>query len=526
MASFNPNKKDNSNAGFFNKILSDLSDYGVNYSDMIFRNSKARGKYELAPRVDGGSGNAADYYKAFSEQAIARFLEKKNISYFDHSYREKRTILQEYSKKTILRDYIRIITDEAIVYDKDKFFCSHVPLEGNFSDNIKEKFASNFKLLYSHFELNDSRKAKALFKKFIVEGFLAYEIIYDDRERNIIGLKELESWTLTPAIDPITFKQIQIQNADSLNDRRILLDTRIIYLSYSNFNDIDETSYIEPLIRPYNLYEILEQTLVMFRIAHATPFKKYLIPTDGLSVNQAHESISKLMAAFEDRVEFDSNSGKVLINGKSNIPYSKEVWIPTANGQTPTIEMVSYDGPNLLETDSIIFFKNLLKAASMIPLTRLDQNNPSGGNMFQDAAEVTREELMFARFIDSLRSAFSEIITKPLQIQCCLDFPELRLREDFKSLVSIEYFKDNVFERWKELNNLSKQVEIIGGMIDRIKITVDGVEEPYFHPEFLIKKYMSFTDIDLQENEKMKILKRAKPGSETGGGTEEAPPLL
>jgi hypothetical protein len=107
-----------------------------------------------------------------------------------------------------------------------------------------------------------------------------------------------------------------------------------------------------------------------------------------------------------------------------------------------------------------------------------------------------------------------------------LDFPELRLREDFKSLVSIEYFKDNVFERWKELNNLSKQVEIIGGMIDRIKITVDGVEEPYFHPEFLIKKYMSFTDIDLQENEKMKILKRAKPGSETGGGTEEAPPLL
>jgi hypothetical protein len=208
MASFNPNKKDNSNAGFFNKILSDLSDYGVNYSDMIFRNSKARGKYELAPRVDGGSGNAADYYKAFSEQAIARFLEKKNISYFDHSYREKRTILQEYSKKTILRDYIRIITDEAIVYDKDKFFCSHVPLEGNFSDNIKEKFASNFKLLYSHFELNDSRKAKALFKKFIVEGFLAYEIIYDDRERNIIGLKELESWTLTPAIDPITFKQI------------------------------------------------------------------------------------------------------------------------------------------------------------------------------------------------------------------------------------------------------------------------------------------------------------------------------
>lgn len=88
--------------------------------------------------------------------------------------------------------------------------------------------------------------------------------------------------------------------------------------------------------------------------------------------------------------------------------------MPTANGQMPTIEMVSYDGPNLLETDTIIYFKNALKAASMIPLTRLDQNNPSGGNMFQDAAEVTREELMFARFIDSLRAAFSEIITKPL----------------------------------------------------------------------------------------------------------------
>jgi hypothetical protein len=66
---------------------------------------------------------------------------------------------------------------------------------------------------------------------------------------------------------------------------------------------------------------------------------------------------------------------------------------------------------------------------------------------------VTREELMFSRFIEVLRSSFIEILTKPLWIQMCLEFPELKDRPEFKADISIKYNKDNLYEEWKILHD-------------------------------------------------------------------------
>ena len=45
-----------------------------------------------------------------------------------------------------------------------------------------------------------------------------------------------------------------------------------------------------------------------------------------------------------------------------------------------------------------------------------------------NAEGTTREEIKFSRFITRLRSIFQEILIKPLWLQMCLDFPELRRR--------------------------------------------------------------------------------------------------
>ena len=52
---------------------------------------------------------------------------------------------------------------------------------------------------------------------------------------------------------------------------------------------------------------------------------------------------------------------------------------------------------------------------SVVYRKRFDKEN-GGGNLFTDAAEMTRDEIKFHNFIMRLRSNFKEIIVKPLKI--------------------------------------------------------------------------------------------------------------
>jgi hypothetical protein len=507
MSSFNTDKASFDNqksTPFFSQLLRGLGSWGMDYSDMVFRNSQAKG-------INENPNNNQSTYQIFAEQAVGMFLDKKSLSYYDRAYPDKRNILREYSQKNEINKFVETIVNEAIVYDEKKYFCRPNDIEGNYSDNIKERIFTVFNKLYQIFELNDGKKALNLFKMFIIDGYLAFEIIYDDKRKNIIGFKILDPHSLVITLDPSTLKPVWIQFPDR-SDKKILLDTQIIYIAYSDLYS-GYTSYVEPLIRPYNLYRIIEETIVMYRITNATMYKKFVIPTDGLSKSQAKEAIAKLMATYEDKVEFDSRTGQININGKANIPYSKEIWLPGAGGQTPTVELVDAQGPNLLETDTIVYFYNALKRASSIPLTRLDQNNSAGGTIFQEVNEVTREELMFSRFIEVLRSSFVEILTKPLWIQMCLEFPELKDRPEFKADISIKYNKDNLYEEWKILTNLDKKTTIINNLL----ALKEDNEGSYFEAEYLIKKYMGLNSIDLQENEKIKRIRKADKDSTAGG---------
>jgi len=58
-------------------------------------------------------------------------------------------------------------------------------------------------------------------------------------------------------------------------------------------------------------------------------YTKFVIPTNGMSKSQAKESVAKLMQSYKEDVNFDSESGEITVNGKPNIPFSKQIWIPS-----------------------------------------------------------------------------------------------------------------------------------------------------------------------------------------------------
>lgn len=523
MASYNPLNSQNQNntyissavenKGLFNRLLRNLSNFGMRYDDMIIRNTVGVGINE-----DPYSQKNNSMYDFFSQKAVSSVLNRKSVPYLDRSYADKRRILREYSIKDELRDFVSAVADESIIYNDDKDFCAPKPLSNDYSQDVKDKYQEYFEVIYHRFGFGDSITAWNMMKDFLIDGYVAIEIVWDDKKKNIIHFNRLRPETLVPAYEP-SVGNLWIQYPEDPQLRRIFLDSQIVFVSYSTQNDYSETSYLEGLIKPYNQLKILEQTRIMFNIINATIYQKFTIPIKGLPRQRAEEQIGQLIADYSEEIEWDDTLGTVSINGRKHLPYNKQVWFPEGDAGTPAMELVSPEGHNLNENDMLTWFYNILKRASKIPFQRFEKEN-GGGNIFSDASEMTRDEIKFNNFINRLRANYKELIVKPLKLQMCMEFPELKDDEVFLNQCDINFNSNQLFEEWKKLANFEKRAGILSTLLG-IQ-TADG--QPYFHIDYLIDKVMKLSEEEKQEN-KAYWIKSAKGGGEAGeveGGMEGA----
>lgn len=487
----------------------------MNYDDMVARNQVGVGINEDPYETQGNS-----MYSFFSRKAVASVLNQKSIPYLDRSYADKRRILREYSIKDEIRDFITTVCDESIVYSDDNF-CEASMISNDYPQEVRDKYLEYFEKIYNKYGFADSITAWNLMRDFLIDGYIAMEIVWDDKKKNIIMFNRLRPETLVPAYEP-NIGHLWIQYPEDPQLRRIFLDSQIIFISYSTQNDYSETSYVEGLIKPYNQLKIIEQTKIMFNMINATLYQKFTIPTKGLGRQRAEEQIGQLIQDYSEEVEWDDSLGSLRINGSKHLPYNKQFWFPDGDAGTPQMEIVSPEGHNLNEDDILKWFFNILKRASKIPAQRFEAEN-GGGSVFAEAAEITRDEAKFGNFIMRLRAIFKELIVKPMKLQILVEFPEYKDDTRFLNQINIDFLSNQLFEEWKKLGNLSKKAEILQSFTGIQK--ADG--EPYFHIEYLIDHVLKLSPEDKQENQRYWMRDSQGAGSaegtegEAGGGFDE-----
>ena len=501
------------NKGLFSRILRTLSNYGMNYDDMIIRNQVGIGINEDPYAAKGNS-----MYDFFSQRAVASVLNRKSIPYLDKAYADKRRILREYSIKDEIRDMVSAVADECIVYNDDRDFCSPRALSNDYSQEVKDKYQEYFEKIYNKYGFSDSITAWNMIKDFLVDGYVAVEIVFDDKKKNIIAFNRLRPETLVPAYEP-NVGHLWIQFPEDPQLRRIFLDSQIVFVSYSTQNDYSETSYVEGLIKPYNQLKILEQTKIMFNVINATIYQEFKIPIKGLSRQRAEEQIGQLIHDYSEEVEWDETLGTLSINGSKHLPYNKQIWFPESDAGSPSMDLKSPAGHDLNEDAMLKWFHQALKRASKIPLTRFEGEG-GGGNLIADSAEMTRDEIKFHNFISRIRANFKELIVKPLKLQMLIEFPELKEDEIVMNQMDIIFYTNQIFEEWKKINNLSKKAEALGTLI-----AVMNGEKPYFHIEWLMDNVFKLTPEEKAENQKYWTKDAAGAGAAPGAaGAEGAAP--
>ncbi len=506
-----------------NTFFSNLSRFGMNYDEDVIANMRALpADKNMLPKEEQISN------QGLFDQIVSAWKVKdnKDKSFYEKDFATKRDTLRNLAMQPELEDILDTMTNESIVYDSNYVYFAEPYIDDNdlvdFNNDtqakIKNSINNSFKRFYRMLNWRDD--AWNDFKRFLVEGILSWEIVYDSLENptKIIGLVPLDPATLTKKFENNKWYWIQFKGIQGRE--RKLLDAQIIYIQFQDTKSVSRVSYLERLIRPYNIYRIIEQAQVIWTVTNASYKMKFVIPVKGMSKINGTQTLASAMNRYKEDIKFISETGELTINGRAQMPFNKEYWMPENEAGTPEIEPIGGDGPELMDSDYLKFFKNQLYKVSKIPLNRFDQE--SGEAWFgTDASSYARTEIDFARYVGRLRNIFSKIMIKPLQLQLCMDVPELQDNQPFLTAIQLHYKSYNLFEELMEIELMTKRVEHIQNMKDSmVDMDVEGNEIKYFSSKFLVQKYLKFSDADIKLNEKYKqeeIEEMNLAGGENGG---------
>jgi hypothetical protein len=497
---------------------------GMTYEDDVLKNMRAiPADKNLIPKQDQLVNQ--DLFTQLSSQWKVK--SNQDRGFFEKDFPQKREALRKLALQPELEDILDTMTNEAIVYDSDLTYFAEPFIEVQELHVIKKEYRTKIEnIMNDHFRrfykmLDWKYKAWDHFKRFLVEGILAWEIVYDrlDKPTQIIGLIPLDPATLTKKFDNGKWYWIQYKGVQG--KERKLLDSQVVYIAYQETDCISRVSYLERLIRPFNIYRIVEQAQLIWTITNASYKMKFTIPVKGMNKTTGMQTLSSAMNRYKEDIKFIGDTGELTINGQVNMPFNKEYWFPENDSGSPSIETLGGDGPELNDNDQLKFFKNQLYKISKIPLSRFDQE--SSETWFgADASSTARTEIDFARFVNRLRNQFAQIMIKPLQLQLALSVPELQENRQFLEAISLQYKSYNLFEEMMELDLMQKRVEHIQTMKDSmVDMDVEGNEIKFFSSEFLVKKYLKLSDADLKLNDKLKQEEIESLNLAGGGGSEE-----
>ena len=340
----------------------------------------------------------------------------------------------------------------------------------------------------------------------------------------MIGFKEIDPASIAPQLQKDAKGKLFLQWAQydpTSGSTRILNDSQVIYISYANHFRTKRVSFVERLIRSFNLLRIIEHSKVIWHVMNAPIRLTTSVPIGSKSFQKGQEDVREFLNLFKEDIYFNGDTGELNVDGKPNILFYKNYVMPVNDQQQQIkIEALQTPGPNLSGSELLNYFYKKLKMDSKIPYSRWE--GQSGMGAFTLNAEgITREEVRYQKFIRRLRSAFSEMLVKPWYLQMCLDFPELSDDYKFNNAIGITYNNDNIFEEAKQNDIDTKRIASFQAKKGIMKD--DGT--PFFSTEYLVRKELRLTESEIESNQqwfdqKLELEAAAAPGGAPGG----APP--
>ena len=521
----------------FEKNLLNLSALGIKWNSSLIKQIRTNDDFDSANDTGLGNVNRSMFAgdDLFTRQYENLAGNNKFIAFYDQTYQMRRDFLRKFALQGEIDYVLDTIADEVIVNDEMHYFAYpntkqlRTILKPEHGKKIVDEINSAYRRIYHMFHFNESNDAWHYVKKFLVDGFLAFEIIYSDKKSNknfasdIIGFKELDPITLQPEIrinsNGQEYKVWVINKGDKQNERE-LLDTNIIYISWAKTNFVSHFSYCERLIRSFNMLRTLENSRIIWNIQNAQKRIKIVVPIGTESDQVAKTRLRQLEAYYKEDIVVDNMSGEITVNGQPKFSFAKTMVFPSKEGTTTEISEIGIEGHDMNSTEQLKWFWQRFMIESKLPKDRFNMIfDGSEMSAIPDNSNMTREEYRFSLFINQIRDIFQEIVLKPTWLQFSLHNPSFAGNDVIKNALGLDFVEENIFKLGKE----NAVLQISSTIIQTLSGLNGSDGKPVFPMKYLCQKYLNINDDEWKLIDKMRKQEEdeaQKSASQGGGGMD------
>ena len=471
----------------------------------ITRASKEKGEQPsfVLPDPEDGATTSAGFYSEFID------IEGQTKSESDLIRRYRST--SEHPECDLA---IEDIVNESVNTDELKASVSLNTDNLPYSSKIKARVRDEFQQVLHLLDFNN--KAHDLFRRWYIDGRIYFHKIIDEDDPQK-GIQELRY------IDALKIKRVRKVDKDITKKGsptvKVLEDFYVYNeggaITSSTSSAIGGTlkitadaiancpsglfdpskalvrSYLHKAIKPVNQLRMIEDAVVIYRIARAPERRIFYIDVGNLPKVKAEQYLKDVMNRYRNKLVYNAATGEVK-DDRQQMSMLEDFWLPRREGGRGTEITTLPGGSNLGEIDDILYFQKKLYRSLNIPISRLETE--SGFNLGR-GAEITRDEVKFTKFVQKLRKKFNVLFNNLLKTQLILK--GVVAEEDWLSIkenLSYEYMKDGHYAEMRDMDLLKDRLDVLN--------TIEPFIGQYFSKKYVQKSVFRMSDEEIETMQK------------------------
>jgi hypothetical protein len=387
------------------------------------------------------------------------------------------------------------------------------------SESIKKKISEEFNDILYMLKFRDLGHDIA--RSWYVDGRLNYHLVVneDSPKLGIQDIRPIDSAKIRKVKeiktkkDPVTgAKVIEKQNEyyiyqekpGQMNSGVKLTKDSVVYCTSGLLDATKKhvVSYLHKALKPINQLRMMEDSLVIYRLARAPERRIFYIDVGNLPKGKAEEYMKGIMTKYRNKLVYDARTGDIR-DDRKHMSMLEDFWLPRREGGRGTEITTLPGGENLGQIDDIIYFQKRLYRSLNVPINRLEQEAQFS---LGRSTEISRDELKFQKFIDRLRQRFSTLFREILKKQLILK--SIITEEDWEEWsyqLSFDFARDNHFTELKDAEILRERLQTLD------QISNYTGEDGYFSKEWVMKNVLMFSDDDIKNIQGQKEKEPAEP---------------
>ena len=435
----------------------------------------------------------------------------------DGTFKDENDLIRRYRSMSIHPECDRAIDDvvnEAIAGDVDdtpvEVELSNLKVGSGIKKQIREEFVNCLRLL------DFDKMAYDIFRRWYIDGKLYSHKVIDVKNprggitelryvdpRKIRKVVEMENKKDKQLLDPRTLEanlapktaEYYVYNPKGMRAGMETSGMKIapdaIAFCHSGLKDMNKNvimSHLHKAIKALNQLRMIEDSLVIYRLSRAPERRIFYIDVGNLPKQKAEQYLREVMSRYRNKLVYNADTGEIRDDRKF-MSMLEDFWLPRREGGRGTEITTLPGGQNLGELEDVKYFQKKLYRALNVPESRLESD--STFNLGR-AAEITRDEIKFQKFVTRLRKKFSSLFHDLLKTQLVLKgIISLEDWDDMSEHIQYNFIADNYFAELKEKEMLTERLNLVTAM--------DPFAGRYFSLEYIRRHILRHTDAEINE---------------------------